>query len=144
MAVSVIETLRGLARLGRTVVLSIHQPNSLITSQFDDFMLLAEGRAVYDGPWDDAITFFANNGYPCPHYTNPTDYFLSVLTDDGARERLTRAQESRVKKVGWEYSPPFLAGCVITHFLFLFLFIFSLAMPADATCSPAPQLFSTH
>jgi hypothetical protein len=46
MAMEVVETLRARGAGGRTVALTIHQPNSLITAKFDDFILLAAGRAV--------------------------------------------------------------------------------------------------
>lgn len=84
MAVSLMDMLVSLARRDRTVVLTIHQPNSAITALFDDFLLLAAGQAVYFGPWREAVEFFASSGFVCPHYTNPSDYFLSVLRDPGA------------------------------------------------------------
>ncbi|GFH32365.1 uncharacterized protein HaLaN_31574, partial [Haematococcus lacustris] len=47
MALSVMEGLVRLARKDRTVVCTIHQPNSDITALFDDLMLLAAGHLVY-------------------------------------------------------------------------------------------------
>lgn len=81
MAASLMDTLVTLARKGRTVVATIHQPSSRITSQFDDFMLLALGRLIYYGPWAKAVDFFEAGGHPCPLYQNPTEHFLSVLRD---------------------------------------------------------------
>lgn len=43
--------------------MTIHQPNSLITAKFDDFMLLAAGRVVYQGAWEHAVDFFARMGW---------------------------------------------------------------------------------
>lgn len=48
MAVSLTDTLVRLARQNRTVVLTIHQPNSMITSKFDEFLLLHAGRTVFN------------------------------------------------------------------------------------------------
>jgi hypothetical protein len=96
MAVSLVETLRTLASLGRTVVFTIHQPNSLITSRFDEFMLLAAGRLVYGGPWAGAVPAFAAAGHRCPQFVNPTDFFLSVVTQDvDAVEALAEGQRGR-------------------------------------------------
>lgn len=81
MAYSLFCLLVDLCRLGRTVCLTIHQPNSLITSRFDDFMLLSGGELVYGGPYDKAVDVFAAVGLECPQYTNPTDFFLNVLQD---------------------------------------------------------------
>ena len=62
MAASLMQTFVALARTGRTVCLTIHQPNSLITSLFDDFLLLDAGRCVYFGPWDGAMGMFEDAG----------------------------------------------------------------------------------
>ncbi|GIL85953.1 hypothetical protein Vretimale_9015 [Volvox reticuliferus] len=92
MALSVVTTLVRLARKGRTVVCTIHQPNSDITECFDDFLLLSSGRTVYGGLWSGAVDFFARNGFSCPAFKNPTDYFMSVVTrEEGAVETLATA-----------------------------------------------------
>lgn len=36
--------------------------HSIITSMFDDFMLLVGGRAAYAGPWSGAVDHFASAG----------------------------------------------------------------------------------
>lgn len=72
MALSCMEALRKLAENGRTVVCTIHQPNSDITALFDDLMLLSAGHVVYHGPWSGAVGHFAQLGYACPNYKNPT------------------------------------------------------------------------
>jgi hypothetical protein len=95
MAMEVVETLRALCAGGRTVALTIHQPNSLITAKFDDFILLAAGRAVFGGAWADAAPFFAAGGHALPPATNPTDFFLAVLQDSAAAEALADRQADR-------------------------------------------------
>ncbi|KAG2452090.1 hypothetical protein HYH02_003126 [Chlamydomonas schloesseri] len=84
MALGVMSSLVRLARKGRTVVCTIHQPNSDITDCFDDYLLLAGGRTLYGGLWSGAVDFFARAGYSCPSFKNPTDYFMSVITRDEA------------------------------------------------------------
>jgi ABC-type multidrug transport system ATPase subunit len=49
IAVTIMRTLKGIAEKGRTVVLTIHQPNSDITELFDNFILMAKGNVVYGG-----------------------------------------------------------------------------------------------
>ncbi|KAI7840867.1 hypothetical protein COHA_005397 [Chlorella ohadii] len=83
MAVSLMETLVQLARQDRTVCLTIHQPNSIITSKFDDFLLLHAGSTVYFGRWEGVVGYFAGHGCPCPQYTNPTDYAMSLMKTKG-------------------------------------------------------------
>lgn len=81
-ATTVIETLRELAEAGRTIVCTIHQPNSQIFHKFDQLILLAKGRMVYNGPVADAITYFEELGYPCPEFTNPADFFMKLVHID--------------------------------------------------------------
>ncbi|KAG2497031.1 hypothetical protein HYH03_005034 [Edaphochlamys debaryana] len=92
-AMGVVAALSRLARKGRTVICTLHQPNSDITEVFDDLMLLAGGRVVYGGPWAGAVGFFARAGFSCPSFKNPADYFLQVMTRSGAEavDQLTSA-----------------------------------------------------
>lgn len=45
----VVQTLRNVARDGRTVISSIHQPSSEVFALFDDLYLLSGGETVYFG-----------------------------------------------------------------------------------------------
>lgn len=45
----VVQTLRNIARDGRTVISSIHQPSSEVFALFDDLYLLSSGETVYFG-----------------------------------------------------------------------------------------------
>ncbi|BBH04522.1 ABC-2 type transporter family protein [Prunus dulcis] len=58
----VIQTLRSIARDGRTVVSSVHQPSSEVFALFDDLFLLSGGETVYFGEAKTAIEFFAEAG----------------------------------------------------------------------------------
>lgn len=97
IAGSLMELLVTLARRGRTVVVTIHQPNSLITALFDDFMLLAGGEMVYGGPWAGAVGAFESVGCSCPQYMNPSDHFLAVLRDPEVNKALVQRQSRQ----GW-------------------------------------------
>jgi ABC-type multidrug transport system ATPase subunit len=46
-ATSVIELLSELSKQGRTVISTIHQPNSDIFNSFDQLMLMAKGKIIY-------------------------------------------------------------------------------------------------
>lgn len=81
IALTVMLTLKSLAQNGRTVVCSIHQPNSDMVDTFDDFHLLSHGLTVYAGPWENVVPFFDRVGFPVPTYKNPTDYFMSLLKE---------------------------------------------------------------
>jgi ABC-type multidrug transport system ATPase subunit len=51
----VVQILRSLARDGRTVISSIHQPSSEVFALFDDLFLLSGGETVYFGEAKTAI-----------------------------------------------------------------------------------------
>ena len=95
MALAIMETLQNLAKMNRTITVTIHQPNSIITSKFDDFMLLAGGELVYFGEWKGSVPFFAAAGLHCPQFTNPTDYFLSVLQEQVNVDTLVEQQRRK-------------------------------------------------
>ncbi|CAI0412514.1 unnamed protein product [Linum tenue] len=78
----VIQTLRNIARDGRTIISSIHQPSSEVFALFDDLFLLSSGEIVYFGEAKKAVQFFAQAGFPCPSKRNPSDHFLRCVNSD--------------------------------------------------------------
>ncbi|KAI4306737.1 hypothetical protein L6164_029990 [Bauhinia variegata] len=78
----VVQTLRNVARDGRTVISSIHQPSSEVFALFDDLFLLSSGETVYFGEAKMAVEFFAEAGFPCPRKRNPSDHFLRCINSD--------------------------------------------------------------
>jgi len=80
-ATSVMEILGDLARKdGRTVVSTIHQPNSDIYEMFDRLMLLARGKIIYFNEARLAVDYFTSKGEPCPELSNPADFFMSMMS----------------------------------------------------------------
>ena len=71
--------MRSLAKKGKTIVCTIHQPSSEIFELFDSLCLLAEGRLAYLGPLAHASLFFAEQGFCVPHNYNPADFFIKQL-----------------------------------------------------------------
>lgn len=69
----------------RTVICTIHQPQSAIYKMFDKILLLARGgHVVYFGKGGvDAVEYFEKLGYPCDRQTNPSDHFLDLITGTG-------------------------------------------------------------
>ncbi|KAB2621572.1 ABC transporter G family member 11-like [Pyrus ussuriensis x Pyrus communis] len=85
----VTQTLRALARDGRTVIASIHQPSSEVFELFDQLYLLSSGKTVYFGQAADAYEFFAQAGFPCPALRNPSDHFLRCINSDFDKVKAT-------------------------------------------------------
>jgi len=86
MAASVMDMMMDLAKQGRTVICTIHQPSSQIFAKFDRLLLLAEGRTAYLGDASQAATFFQSVGKPCPSNYNPADHFVEVLAIQPGKE----------------------------------------------------------
>lgn len=78
-AFNVIECLVNLVKnYNRTVVFTIHQPRSNIVALFDQLILLAKGRTVYSGPFENCQSYFDSIGYPCPPGFNIADYLVDL------------------------------------------------------------------
>ena len=74
------ETLRELASQGRTIVQTIHQPNSDCFDMFDRLMLLARGKVIFFNEARFAVDHFAKLNYKCPQLSNPADYFMQIMS----------------------------------------------------------------
>jgi ABC-type multidrug transport system ATPase subunit len=71
----IVDCLKDLAKGGRTIIFTIHQPNSQIFTKFDQLILLAKGELVYWGPAKQSTSYFKEIGHPIPEYSNPADFF---------------------------------------------------------------------
>jgi ABC-type multidrug transport system ATPase subunit len=93
-AQSLMATLSTLTTTGRTIVVCIHQPRSGITAMFDALLLLSEGRVMWSGKaGDQPVAFLEGLGFRLPAHTNPSDYFLDVVSiafNTADTERVTR------------------------------------------------------
>ncbi|KAK4719555.1 hypothetical protein R3W88_017893 [Solanum pinnatisectum] len=87
----VTQTLRCLSRDGQTVIASIHQPSSEVFELFDRLYLLSGGKTVYFGQASEAHQFFAEAGFPCPSFRNPSDHFLRCSNSDFDKVKTTLA-----------------------------------------------------
>ena len=103
-AQSIMESMRNLASSGRLVIAVIHQPRSSIFNLFDKLLLLSEGRAMYLGNSNEAITHFTNLGHPCPAFFNPSDFFLDILSPDIRSADAEQRTATRIQDLGdaWE------------------------------------------
>jgi ATP-binding cassette subfamily G (WHITE) protein 2 len=73
----VVLLLKQLAEEGRTVVCTIHSPTGLAFQQFDDLLMLREGRTIFEGPLSTARAYFEAMG----HSANPNCSFPEWLVD---------------------------------------------------------------
>jgi len=75
-AQTIVKLLVDFSHSGRTVVATIHQPNSETFQLFPKFLLMMDGHTIYHGNTMDSVKYFRNLGYEVPEYSNPSDYYL--------------------------------------------------------------------
>ncbi|KAL5828500.1 hypothetical protein ACOSQ3_017968 [Xanthoceras sorbifolium] len=75
----IVATLRGLARGGRTVITTIHQPSSRLYRMFDKVLVLSDGYPIYNGRAGQVMEYFGSIGYvPSFNFLNPADFLLDL------------------------------------------------------------------
>eukprot|EP00922_Rhytidocystis_sp_ex-Travisia-forbesii_P039062 GHVS01058161.1.p1 GENE.GHVS01058161.1~~GHVS01058161.1.p1 ORF type:complete len:873 (+),score=134.71 GHVS01058161.1:132-2750(+) len=80
LAFDILQTLMYLAKSGRTIICTVHQPRSQVFAMFDRLLLLSQGSVVYHGDANKITQYFERNGFPCPLRFNPADFVLDLLT----------------------------------------------------------------
>jgi len=97
-ATSVMETLKDLAKSGRTIIQTIHQPNSDIFEMMDRLMLLAKGKIIYFNEASRAVDYFSSINFTCPELSNPSDYFMSVMSVETIEQEVQENEQGNNDK----------------------------------------------
>jgi len=97
-AVSLLGVLKDLAKNhGKTIITSIHQPNSAtFLNTFDKLLMLSDGNAVYFGKPAESLQYLKSKGLACPEGYNAADHWMDLLVTDSSveEERKEAAAES--------------------------------------------------
>ncbi|KAJ6718684.1 ABC TRANSPORTER G FAMILY MEMBER 28 [Salix purpurea] len=95
----IVATLRGLARGGRTVITTIHQPSSRLYRMFDKVVVLSDGCPIYSGQAGRVMEYFESLGYnPGFNFMNPADFLLDLA--NGLVPDTTRSQDDQLEFQG--------------------------------------------
>ncbi|XP_043486413.1 protein scarlet-like [Polistes fuscatus] len=79
-AMTIVKTLRNVAKRGRIVICSIHQPASGLLDIFHELLLLSAGRVAFQGSIIDATNFFDSLDLHCPPTYNNAEFYVSQLS----------------------------------------------------------------
>ncbi|XP_020234286.1 ABC transporter G family member 21 [Cajanus cajan] len=75
----IVAMLQSLARCGRTVVTTIHQPSSRLYRMFDKVVVLSDGYQIFTGPTGRVMDYLESIGFaPAFNFMNPADFLLDL------------------------------------------------------------------
>ncbi|KAL8688194.1 MAG: hypothetical protein Q9218_005832, partial [Villophora microphyllina] len=105
-AYSVVRFLRKLSRAGHGLIVTIHQPSSLLVQQFDMILALNPGgNTFYFGPVGDngaaVNSYFSKRGVVCPPQKNIAEFILETAIKGGKRSDGKRLDWNKE----WKNSP---------------------------------------
>ncbi|KAI3874413.1 hypothetical protein MKW92_047468 [Papaver armeniacum] len=77
-AFMVVKVLQRIARSGRIVIMSVHQPSSRVVGLLDHLMFLSQGETVYYGSPSNLSIFLSDFGHPVPENEDRTEFMLDL------------------------------------------------------------------
>ncbi|KAJ7965410.1 ABC transporter-like [Quillaja saponaria] len=77
-ALRIVQILRNIAKAGKTVVTTIHQPSSRLFSTFDKLILLGKGNSLYFGKASEAMMYFSSIGCSPLLAMNPAEFLIDL------------------------------------------------------------------
>lgn len=74
--------LKQLAREGRTIICTIHQPSAMLFNMIDHLYVVANGSCVYTGGTRNLVPYLSSAGLHCPTHYSPVDFLMEVCNGD--------------------------------------------------------------
>ncbi|GAB4844815.1 ABC transporter G member 25 [Ancistrocladus abbreviatus] len=115
-AYRMVATLSALAKKGKTVVTSVHQPSSRVYQLFDSVLVLSEGRSLYFGKGSDAMSYFESIGFSMSFPMNPADFLLDLANgvshiDAGSEKEKPNMKQTLISSYNNILAPKIIAAC---------------------------------
>ena len=103
-----VSLLKFLARGGRTIICTIHQPSARLFEMFDQLYTLSDGQCVYQGSTRQLVPFLGTLDLECPSYHNPASYVIEVSCGEHGdhTRKLVNAIENGKKDIRSELDFP--------------------------------------
>ncbi|KAK0243883.1 P-loop containing nucleoside triphosphate hydrolase protein [Armillaria nabsnona] len=98
-AFQLVKTLQSMAKKGRTIIMTLHQPRSEVFFMLDRVTLLAQGHTLYTGPISDAVPWFEGHLNPIGAHVNPADYLIDAAAIDVRTTETEEAARARVSRL---------------------------------------------
>ncbi|XP_024013506.1 ABC transporter G family member 27 [Eutrema salsugineum] len=77
-ALKIVQMLQSIAKAGKTIVTTIHQPSSRLFHRFDKLVVLSRGSLLYFGKASEAMSFFTSVGCSPLLAMNPAEFLLDL------------------------------------------------------------------
>ncbi|XP_022041374.2 ABC transporter G family member 9, partial [Helianthus annuus] len=99
----IVSTLWELARGGRTLVMTIHQPSSKIFYMFHKVLLLSEGNPLFFGKGSEVMDYFESIGFSPLVPMNPSDFLLDIANGISSEDSSFSDQNEIKQKLALAY-----------------------------------------
>ncbi|CAH2064318.1 unnamed protein product [Thlaspi arvense] len=77
-ALKIVQMLQSIAKSGKTIVTTIHQPSSRLFHRFDKLVVLSRGSLLYFGNASEAMSYFSSIGCSPLLSMNPAEFLLDL------------------------------------------------------------------
>ncbi|XP_077235610.1 ABC transporter G family member 22-like [Tasmannia lanceolata] len=102
-ALRIIEILHDIAKAGKTVVTTIHQPSSRLFNKFDKLILMGKGSCLYFGKASEAMLYFSSIGCSPLIAMNPAEFLIDLANGNINDKSIPSELEDKVSLVTQEF-----------------------------------------
>ncbi|VVB05467.1 unnamed protein product [Arabis nemorensis] len=96
-ALKIVQMLQSIAKEGKTVVTTIHQPSSRLFHRFDKLVVLSRGSLLYFGKASEAMSYFSSIGCSPLLAMNPAEFLLDLANENMSDISIPSALKEKAK-----------------------------------------------